>query len=45
MDFKVDESDFEGRLDPEEFLDQVDWINKLLKQKEMFEDKKVNLSP
>jgi len=42
-DFKVEVPEFEGKLDPEEFLDWLHTIERFFEYKDILEDKKVKL--
>jgi len=42
-DFRVDIPEFEGKLDPEEFLDWLSTVDRVFEYKEIPEDKKVKL--
>ena len=41
IDFKVEVPEFEGKLDPEEFLDWLHTVERVFKYKDVLEDKKV----
>jgi len=43
MDFKVEIPEFEGRLDPDEFLEWINTAERVFKYKEVPDDKKVKL--
>ena len=42
-DFRVDIPEFEGKLDPEEFLDWISTVERVFEYKDVPEDKKVKL--
>jgi len=42
-DFRVDIPEFEGKLDPEEFLDWLSTVERVFEYKDVPEDKKVKL--
>ena len=42
-DFKVEIPEFKGKLDPEEFLDWLNTVERVFKYKDVPEDKKVKL--
>jgi len=42
-DFRVEIPEFEGRLDPDEFLELMKTVARILEYKEIMEDKKVKL--
>jgi len=42
-DFRVDILEFEGKLDPKEYLDWLSTIERVFKYKDVPEDKKVKL--
>jgi len=42
-DFRVDTPEFEGKLDPEEFLDWLSTVERVFEYKDVPEDKKVKL--
>ena len=44
MDFKVEISEFEGRLDPDEFLGWLQTVERVFEYKDVPEDKKVKLA-
>jgi len=43
IDFKVEIPEFEGKLDPEEFLDWLHTVERVFEYKDVEEDKKVKL--